>query len=311
MAYDKTAATANPPALACQRVGAAGGAIWIYKDGDSLDDVTGVNYISNATELGMKAGDKVVHIDTTDNVTNDLTVSSHHTVGTASGAVGDAIEAIGITSISLDSAGTGTVLIDDIVTFNNDPDGNEYRVTTGDTDISDGATIIITPGLVVATAVGTGMSIKTDVLNLASGKTGRSVHASSPAARLIQPSESGDLFLWDNAVGRIFTLPTAVVGLKYSFLCTVTATSSAHAVLTSTATAGDFMVGGVVMGVENAATGECFYADGTADLGFSQNGTTTGGLIGSYFEVEAITPVLWRVNGLISISAAGATPFTT
>jgi len=71
-----TYATSNPPALVSQRVGSAGGAIWIYKDGDDQAAVTAADYISNGSALGLVAGDKVIHIDSTNVRVNDLYVSS-------------------------------------------------------------------------------------------------------------------------------------------------------------------------------------------------------------------------------------------
>ena len=303
--------TDNPPALASQRVGADGGAAWIYKDGDSVSTVTGVNYVSNATDLGLKAGDAVIHIDETLATTTLLTATTQRTTGTAAGALCSAIEPIGETSIVLQSAGTGTFLVDDIVTFDNDPDGNEYRITTGDADISGGGTLVITPALVVATAVGTGITIKSDVINLTSDKSGRAVHASSPAAYDITPEQSGDLFLMDTATGQSFTLPVGVVGMKYDFLTTVDLTSNAYAVLCNTDTAGDFLVGAVSGAIEATATDEWHFANGSTHLGFSANKTTTGGLIGSMLTVECIAANLWKVSGVQSCTATPATPFTT
>ena len=307
-----TYATSNPPRLVAQSVGANGGDLWVYKDGDSLDDVASVNYITNAIDLAFKAGDVVLHIDTTDLVTNLLTANAHRTSGTAVGALCSAIEAIGITSIALQSAGTGTFIIDDIIKFSNDPD-TEYRVTSGDADISDGGTLTITPGMVIATAVGTKITIKSNVINLVTGKTGRKIHASSAATRLLQPSESGDLFLFDSAGGQIFTLPEAVVGLKYSFRTTVTVTASdTYAVLCSTATAGDFFVGCVKVSAEGSASeDDPYFADGAADLGISSNGSTTGGLIGGWIEVECITTTLWQIKGHLLGTGTVIVPYTT
>ncbi len=302
--------TDNPPALVGQRVGAAGAALWMYKDGDSLDDVGDIDYIKNANDLGMLAGDKVCHIDTTDLVTNDLTVNAHHTIGTMAGALCSATEAAAETSIALQSAGTGSILIDDIIYFSNDRD-SLYRVTTGDSDVSGGGTLVITPGLVTGVTSGVEIFIKSGVLNLATAKTGRRVHASSPATRLLQPSESGDLFLFDTATGQVFTLPTAVIGLKYSFLVTVALDSNAYAVLTSTSTAGDFMIGYCHNAVEGAATDEVHFADGAADLGISMNKTTTGGLVGTIIELECVSAVLWKVKATALGTGSPATPFTT
>lgn len=304
-----TYATSNPPALISQRVGGIG-AEWSYVDGDSLDDVAEVNYITNAADLGMKAGDKVYHRDTTDLVTTDLVVNAHRTSGTASGALASAIEPIGETSIALQSAGTGTFLIGDIVKFGNDPD-TEYLLTTGDTDISGGGTLVIAPGLVVATAVGTTIEVKTGVLNLSTGKQGLNVEASLAATQLITPSESGSVFLFDRAGGLTYTLPEAVIGLEYWFITTVDQTGGAYAVLCSTATAGDFMVGAVHGAIEAAATDEVHFANGTTHLGISSNSTTTGGLIGGWLHLRAISATLWQIEGVLSCTATPATPFTT
>jgi hypothetical protein len=305
-----TYATSNPPRCVAQSVGANGGDLWVYKDGDSLDDVSDVNYISNAADIGLKAGDVVFHVDETDSVTNTLTAVAHRTSGTASGALCSAIEPITETSIVLQSAGTGTFLVNDIVTFDNDPD-TEYRITTGDADISNGGTLVITPGLVVATAVGTGIKVKSGVVNLSTGKSGRKVHASSPAAYDILPSESGDLFLFDSAAGQSFTLPVGVIGMKYEFMTTVDLTSNAYAVLCNTDTAGDFLVGAVQGAIEGAATDETHMANGSTHLGISSNKTTTGGLIGSHYTIECIAANLWSIKGVVSCTATPATPFTT
>lgn len=72
MAYS----TSNPPALVAQRVGADGGAVWVYKDGDTLSTVTGADYISDGYDLGLVAGDKVIFIDSTNTVVHELAVGS-------------------------------------------------------------------------------------------------------------------------------------------------------------------------------------------------------------------------------------------
>lgn len=70
-----------------------------------------------------------------------------HTRGTASGATtNSAGYAVGATTITLASAGTGTIVAGDSVTFTGDT--NQYVVVTGDTDVSNGGTITIAaPGL--------------------------------------------------------------------------------------------------------------------------------------------------------------------
>ena len=70
-----------------------------------------------------------------------------HTAGTGSSATTDnAGYAIGDTVITLASAGTGTILAGDIITFNGDT--NVYVVESGDADVSNGGTITLAaPGL--------------------------------------------------------------------------------------------------------------------------------------------------------------------
>ena len=302
-----TYATSNPPSLVSQRVGANGGAVWIYKDGDALGVVAGVNYFSNAGDLGMKAGDRVIAINETDGIAKDLTAVAW-TPGTAVGATASAVEPIAETSIALSSAGTGTIVIGDIITFDNDPDGNEYRVTTGDTDVSNGGTLVITPGLAAATAVGTAISVKAGVINMGLGEAGQLI-SSSASTRTLTLAEAGSTVLFDRAAGIVFTLPLAVVGTKFRFETTVSLTSNAYAIVTGAAT--EFIVGAVEGAIEAAATGETHFANGTTHVGISSNKTTTGGLIGGWLEMECLSATLWSIRGTLSCTATPATPFTT
>lgn len=77
------------------------------------------------------------------------------TAGTASGATTDnAGYAVGATTLTLASAGTGTILAGDVIQFAGD--SNKYVVTSGDADVSDGGTITIgAPGLRVAMSAAT------------------------------------------------------------------------------------------------------------------------------------------------------------
>lgn len=73
--------------------------------------------------------------------------SQSHTAGTgASATTTNAGFAVGATTIALASAGTGTILAGDVITFAGD--SNKYVVVTGDADVSNGGSIVIaTPGL--------------------------------------------------------------------------------------------------------------------------------------------------------------------
>lgn len=75
-----------------------------------------------------------------------------HTKGTgASATTNSAGYAVGDTVITLASAGTGTIVAGDVITFAGDT--NQYVVVSGDADVSNGGTITIAePGLQVAIA---------------------------------------------------------------------------------------------------------------------------------------------------------------
>ena len=77
------------------------------------------------------------------------------TKGTASSATTNAAGyAVGATTLTLASAGTGTILAGDVITFAGD--SNQYVVTSGDADVSGGGTITIAaPGLRVAMSAAT------------------------------------------------------------------------------------------------------------------------------------------------------------
>lgn len=78
-----------------------------------------------------------------------------HTAGTgASATTNNAGYAVGTTTLTLASAGTGTILAGDVITFAGDT--NQYLVVSGDADVSGGGTITIAaPGLRVAMSAAT------------------------------------------------------------------------------------------------------------------------------------------------------------
>jgi hypothetical protein len=73
------------------------------------------------------------------------------TKGTAASATTDGSNhAVGATTLTLASAGTGTILAGDVISLAGD--SNKYVVLTGDADVSNGGTVVIAaPGLKIAT----------------------------------------------------------------------------------------------------------------------------------------------------------------
>jgi hypothetical protein len=88
-----------------------------------------------------------VGLGTSAQVKKDVTAGTNN----GSASTDNAGYAIGATTITLASAGTGTIIAGDIITFAGDT--NKYIVKTGDTDVSNGGTIVLQePGLQQAIA---------------------------------------------------------------------------------------------------------------------------------------------------------------
>jgi hypothetical protein len=112
------------------------------------------------------------------------------TKGTNSGSTTNAAGyAIGATTITLASAGTGTILAGDVITFAGDT--NQYVVLTGDTDVSNGGTIVLqAPGLRQAIPAGA-----TAITTVANSARNMIFHRNSIvlATRVPARPEEGDL----------------------------------------------------------------------------------------------------------------------
>jgi hypothetical protein len=80
-----------------------------------------------------------------------------HTAGTAASATLTSTDyAVGSTSLTLASAGTGTVVEGDFVVIGGENDGINYGVRTGDADVSGGGTVVLnSPGLTIAQTTNT------------------------------------------------------------------------------------------------------------------------------------------------------------
>lgn len=121
----------------------------------------------------------------------------------------------------------------------------------------------------------------------------------------------GKTILLDTAAGSVVTLPAASgSGARFRFLVSTTATSNSHIV--KVANASDFMSGFVDVLDQDGTTVAAYKADGSADDTITMNRTTTGGVIGDWFEVEDMKANLWHVRGRITCVAGSnvADPFS-
>jgi hypothetical protein len=93
------------------------------------------------------------------------------------------------------------------------------------------------------------------------------------------------------------------LGVSYTFFLPTAAT--AVKVITA---ASNFLLGSAFVAV-SASTDTTFFADGTATRSINLNGTTTGGIAGTFFTITAVTATQWLVQGALLGSGSVATPF--
>jgi hypothetical protein len=127
---------------------------------------------------------------------------------------------------------------------------------------------------------------------------------------LTEVAHEGRTILLDTAAGSVVTLPAPTVGARFRFLVSVKPTSNFHQIKVAAAT--DFMGGSVNILDNDAAAQGAYAADSTADDNIQLNGTTTGGQVGDWIEVEGLTSTIWAVRGNLVVPAGSnpADPFS-
>ena len=124
-------------------------------------------------------------------------------------------------------------------------------------------------------------------------------------------AQSGTVFTFDGSACTV-TLPDTAAGLEYFFV--VDTTQTGNAVITTQAS--DKLCGGFIK--STAAYNETNLSDTTSALDFSagtantltMNGTTQGGVAGSYIHVIGLGNNKWSVNGAVVASGNLATSFS-
>lgn len=128
------------------------------------------------------------------------------------------------------------------------------------------------------------------------------------STKTLTTADSGKIYLLDTATGSVVTLPTPAAGLHYRFLVSVSVTSNSHIIGGS---AGEFLLGSINMVIDTSATSEGQVLDGATHLTLTMNGSTTGGLQGTYLEFIGLNSTQWAVHGTVVGSGTLATPATT
>lgn len=124
-----------------------------------INTASGANFLGKQSAVNSAGTDSILRqgviLDVAGMPIRESGQLGTHTAGTAASATTDnAGYAVGATTITLASAGTGTILAGDVITFAGDT--NKYVVVTGDADVSGGGTIVLQePGLRVAMSAAT------------------------------------------------------------------------------------------------------------------------------------------------------------
>lgn len=121
--------------------------------------------------------------------------------------------------------------------------------------------------------------------------------------------DSGKTIVFDKADGCDVTLPPAEVGLKFRFVVNTTVTSNDYSITAGKTT--DLFVGALTMVDTDSSDAHTDQVpDVSDDDAISMNGSTKGGLIGSYIEIECIKANRWWVQGVNRYTGNVATPFS-
>jgi hypothetical protein len=139
--------------------------------------------------------------------------------------------------------------------------------------------------------------IKTGYRDVNQQSDKRQVTAAGSTLTVNRNTHSGRTILLDTATGSVVTLPAASgTGDTYRFVTTVSVTSNNHII--KVANASDTMVGSVGY-TSGAAVGTSVIGDsatGTDDT-ITMNGTTSGGLQGTWYDITDVASNLWFVAG--------------
>lgn len=118
-------------------------------------------------------------------------------------------------------------------------------------------------------------------------------------------TQSGSIFTLGRAGGITVTLPTPVVGLRYTFMVVTSVTATSYKIITD---AGTTLLQGVITSATTTAS--VFESvTGSSNISVTMNGTTTGGLVGTQLEFTCLSSTLWQVFGTNFTSGTTATPF--
>lgn len=128
------------------------------------------------------------------------------------------------------------------------------------------------------------------------------------AAATLTAADSGAVCVFNNATGFTYTLPAAEAGLRFTFVVQTTVTSGVARVACAS---GDFLLGTILQIIDTSFAPTARDANGTTHLAWEGDGSTTGGIKGDFFHVQAINASQWQIWGINTATGSEATPFKT
>lgn len=130
------------------------------------------------------------------------------------------------------------------------------------------------------------------------------VEVTATSLAITEDGYAGQTIVSNLAAAQAFTLPAATgSGNMYRIFVQTTKTGD----LTITTDGSDDLVGMVIVATDSSGTP--FLSDGT-DTIITMNGSTTGGVKGSWVELQDVASATWRVTGHLISTGAEATPFS-
>lgn len=134
--------------------------------------------------------------------------------------------------------------------------------------------------------------------------TGRIVNDTGATLTVTEAAHEGRTITLNRAAGQAVTLPAATgSGARYRFYVGTTITSNT----TTIKVVGDDTMSGMASGA-GAAAGTFLTAADTDTITF--NGTTTGGILGTFVDLQDVAADKWAVEVRMNASSTIATPFS-
>lgn len=130
------------------------------------------------------------------------------------------------------------------------------------------------------------------------------------ATETLTSADCGQTILLDTLAGSVVTLPAATgSGCRFIFLVTLTNTSNDHSVVV---VGNDEFIGGLISIGTTADNADAFTAADAGDVDAIQmNGSTEGGILGTYIIVQDISADNWGLSGIVISTDASATMLAT